>query len=59
MYLLSISILSISACFWQAVSFCASLVKKGMTNREIGEELCTSEATVKKHLPHRPFGRSL
>lgn len=28
----------------------ASLVKKGMTNREIGEELCISEATVKKHM---------
>ncbi|MDE5909124.1 MAG: helix-turn-helix transcriptional regulator [Lachnospiraceae bacterium] len=28
----------------------AALVKKGMTNREIGEELCISEATVKKHM---------
>lgn len=28
----------------------AELVKKGLTNREIGEELCISESTVKKHL---------
>lgn len=28
----------------------AELVKQGLTNREIGEELCISESTVKKHL---------
>lgn len=28
----------------------AGLVKQGLTNREIGEELCISESTVKKHL---------
>ncbi|MDE7334662.1 MAG: LuxR C-terminal-related transcriptional regulator [Lachnospiraceae bacterium] len=28
----------------------AELIKQGMTNREIGEELCISEATVKKHV---------
>lgn len=28
----------------------AGLVKQGLTNREIGEELCISETTVKKHL---------
>lgn len=28
----------------------AELIKRGMTNREIGEELCISEATVKKHV---------
>lgn len=28
----------------------AELVKRGLTNREIGEELCISEATVKKHM---------
>ena len=28
----------------------AALVKAGLTNREIGEELCISESTVKKHM---------
>lgn len=28
----------------------AGLVRQGLTNREIGEELCISESTVKKHL---------
>lgn len=28
----------------------AELVRQGLTNREIGEELCISESTVKKHL---------
>lgn len=28
----------------------AEFVKQGLTNREIGEELCISEGTVKKHL---------
>lgn len=28
----------------------AALVRAGLTNREIGEELCISEATVKKHM---------
>lgn len=28
----------------------AELVRQGLTNREIGEELCISEATVKKHM---------
>lgn len=28
----------------------AELVQKGLTNREIGEELCISETTVKKHV---------
>lgn len=28
----------------------AALIEKGLTNREIGEELCISETTVKKHV---------
>lgn len=28
----------------------AELIERGLTNREIGEELCISEATVKKHV---------
>lgn len=28
----------------------AELIARGLTNREIGEELCISETTVKKHV---------